>query len=183
MDSISILGTGKMARALAGRAEASGYTVELIGREPRIPTGDIVIVAVPYASAAGVVAALDLRGKVLIDITNPISPDFKRLVAPEGSSGAEELAKASGAAHIVKAFNSVFADVLASGRRLDVFIAGDDADAKARVSAFIERLGLRPLDAGPLFMARALENVALLELGLVAHSVKHIDFSLAVQEH
>jgi predicted dinucleotide-binding enzyme len=63
---------------------------------------------------------------------------------------------------------------------LDVFIAGDDAQAKARVSAFIESLGLRPMDAGQLPMARALENAALLQLGLMTHSVKHTNFSLGV---
>ena len=68
----------------------------------------------------------------------------------------------------------------AEGRLLDVFIAGDDAQAKARVSAFIESLGLRPMDTGQLPMARALENVALLQLGLVAHSVKHTNFFLGV---
>jgi 8-hydroxy-5-deazaflavin:NADPH oxidoreductase len=63
---------------------------------------------------------------------------------------------------------------------VDVFIAGDDAQAKARVSAFIESLGLRPMDAGPLHMARALENAALMQLGLMTHSVKHTDFFLGV---
>ena len=106
-------------------------------------------------------------------------------VTPEGSSGAQEIAKAAPAgAHVVKAFNTLYSDVLAAGsaegRPLDVFIAGDDAQAKAAVSAFIDSLGLRPLDAGPLPMARALENVGLLQLGLVAHSVKHTNFALGV---
>ena len=61
-----------------------------------------------------------------------------------------------------------------------MFIAGDDAQAKARVSVFIESLGLRPMDAGQLPMARALENVALLQLGLITHSVKHTNFFLGV---
>ncbi|MBI0376723.1 NADP oxidoreductase, partial [Streptomyces albiflaviniger] len=52
--------------------------------------------------------------------------------------------------------------------------------AKARVSAFIESLGMRPLDIGQLAMARALENVGLLQLGLFAHSVKHTNFFLGV---
>jgi len=126
-----------------------------------------------------------LDGKVIVDITNPITPDAKGFVTPEGSSGAQEIAKAAPAgAHVVKAFNTLFSDVLAAGsaegRPLDVFIAGDDAQAKARVSAFIESLGLRPMDAGQLPMARALENVALLQLGLVAHSVKHTNFVLGV---
>jgi predicted dinucleotide-binding enzyme len=77
-------------------------------------------------------------------------------------------------------FSAVLAAGPAEGRLLDVFIAGDDAQAKARVSAFIESLGLRPMDTGQLPMARALENVALLQLGLVAHSVKHTNFFLGV---
>ncbi|ABW12933.1 dinucleotide-binding protein-like protein [Parafrankia sp. EAN1pec] len=91
---------------------------------------------------------------------------------------------ASGGAHVVKAFNTLYSNVLAAGpadgRRLDVFIAGDDAQAKTRVSAFIESLGLRPMDTGQLPMARTLENAGLLMLGLVAHSVKHTNFSLGV---
>lgn len=145
------------------------------------------MLAVPYASAAAVVSEYGdaLQGKVIIDITNPISPDFQGFVTPDGSSGAQEIAKAAPAgAHVVKAFNTLFSHVLAAGpaegRRLDVFIAGDDVQAKTRVSAFIESLGLRPMDTGQLAMARTLENVALLQLGLVANSVKHTNFFLGV---
>jgi predicted dinucleotide-binding enzyme len=206
MSSISIIGLGNMARALAGRALAGGNAVEIIGRDPArakelaaslggatagtagaAPTGDIVVLAVPYASAAAVVGAYGdaLRGRTIIDITNPVAPDLTGLVTPDGSSGAEEIAKAAPAdAHVVKAFNTLFSHVLAAdsveGRPLDVFIAGDDPQAKARVSAFVESLGLRPWDTGQLAMARALENAGLLELGLVAHSVKHTNFSLGV---
>jgi predicted dinucleotide-binding enzyme len=206
MSSISIIGLGNMAKALADRAVAGGNTVEIIGRDPvkakelaaalggatvgtagTAPMGDIVIVAVPYASATAVVGEYGdaLHGKVIVDITNPITPDFKGFVTPEGSSGAQEIAKAAPAgAHVVKAFNTLFSNVLAAGpaegRPVDVFIAGDDAQAKARVSAFIESLGLRPMDTGQLPMARALENAALLQLGLVAHSVKHTNFFLGV---
>ncbi|MFJ5304415.1 NADPH-dependent F420 reductase [Streptomyces sp. NPDC088350] len=206
MSSISIVGLGNMAGALAGRALAGGHAVEIIGRDPAkakelaaalggatvgtagaAPAGDIVVLAVPYASAAAVVSEYGdtLQGKVIIDITNPVTSDFKGFVTPDGSSGAQEIAKAAPAgAQVVKAFNTLFSHVLAAGsaegRPLDVFIAGDDAQAKARVSAFVESLGLRPLDTGQLPMARTLENAALLELGLVAHSVKHTNFSLGV---
>jgi predicted dinucleotide-binding enzyme len=206
MSSISIIGLGNMASALAERALAGGNAVEIIGRDPAkakevaaalggatvgnagaAPAGDIVIVAVPYASAAAVVSEYGdaLDGKVIIDITNPVSPDAKGFVTPEGSSGAQEIAKAAPAgAHVVKAFNTLFSHVLAAGyaegHPLDVFIAGDDEQAKADVSAFIESLGLRPMDAGELPMARALENVGLLEISLVTHSVKHTNFALGV---
>jgi predicted dinucleotide-binding enzyme len=206
MSSISIIGVGSMASALAGRALTGGNAVEIIGRDPAkakelaaalggatvgtagtAPAGDIVILAVPYASAAAVVGEYGdaLHGKVVIDITNPITPDFTGFVTPEGSSGAQEIAKAAPAgAHIVKAFNTLPSDVLAAGsaegRPLDVFIAGDDAQAKDRVSAFIESLGMHPMDAGQLPMARALENATLLQLGLIAHSAKHTNLFLGV---
>jgi predicted dinucleotide-binding enzyme len=206
MSSISIIGLGNMAGALADRALAGGNAVEIIGRDQAkakelaaalggatvgtagaAPAGDIVILAVPYASAAAVVSEYGdaLHGKVIIDITNPISPDFTGFVTPDGSSGAQEITKAAPAgAQIVKAFNTLFSHVLAAGpaegRPLDVFIASDNAQAKTRVSAFIESLGLRPMDIGQLPMARTLENVALLQLGLVTHSVKHTNFFLSV---
>jgi 8-hydroxy-5-deazaflavin:NADPH oxidoreductase len=202
MSSISIIGLGNMAGALAGRALAGGNTVEIIGRDPgktkelaatlggatvgtpgAAPAGDIVVLAVPYASTTAVVGEYGnlLGGKVIVDITNPITPDAKGLVTPEGSSGAQEIAEAAPAgAHVVKAFNTLFANVLATGLPVDVFIAGDDAQAKADVSTFIESLGLRPFDAGELPMARALENTALMQLGVMANSVKHTNFALAV---
>src|SRR5258705_1655132 len=186
MSSVSIVGLGNMASALADRALAGGNAVEIIGRDPAkakevaaalggatvgtagaAQAGDIVTLAVPYASAAAVVSEYGdaLHGKVIIDITNPVSPDFKGLVPPDGSSAAQEIAKAAPAgAHVVKAFNTLYSNVLAAGpadgRPLDVFIAGDDAPAKTRVSAFIESLGRRPMDTGQRPMPRTLENAA-----------------------
>ncbi|MFD9697903.1 NADPH-dependent F420 reductase [Lentzea sp. NPDC059081] len=200
MSSVSIIGLGNMARALAGRALAGGNTVELIGRDQAkakklaesldgatagtVPTGDIVVLAVLYDGAAEVVREYRdaLRGKVVIDITNPVSADRLGFVTPEGSSGAQEIAKAAPPdAHVVKAFNTLFSQVLASGPAgLDVFIAGDDAEAKARVSEFVESLGMRPRDAGPLPMARALENAGLMMIGVITNSVKHTDFALGL---
>jgi 8-hydroxy-5-deazaflavin:NADPH oxidoreductase len=206
MSSISIIGVGNMASALARRALAGSNAVEIIGRNPAkakelaaalggataeaagtAPAGDIVVLAVPYASAAAVVSEYGdaLHGKVIVDITNPIAADFKGFVTPDGSSGAQEIAKAAPAgAHVVKAFNTLPCDVLAAGsvegRPVDVFIAGDDAQAKARVSVFIESLGMHPMDAGQLPMARALENATLLQLGLIAHSVNDANLFLGV---
>jgi 8-hydroxy-5-deazaflavin:NADPH oxidoreductase len=206
MSNISIIGLGGMASTLAGRALAGGNAVELIGRDSAkakelaaaldgatvgaagaAPAGDIVILAVPYGRAAAVVSEYGdaLRDKVIIDITNPVNAEFTGFVTPEGSSGAQEIAKAAPAgAHVVKAFNTLFSHVLAAGpvegRPLDVFIAGDDAHAKTRVSAFVESLGLRPLDIGRLPMARALENLGLVQLGLLTHSIKHTNFFFGV---
>jgi 8-hydroxy-5-deazaflavin:NADPH oxidoreductase len=200
MSSISIIGVGNMAGVLARRALAGGNAVELIGREPAkakevaaalgggatagtfgtTPAGDLVILAVPYASALPVVAQYGdaLAGKVIIDISNTFNADATGLVIPDGTSGAQEIAKAVPAsAHVVKAFNTVFGHVLAQERSLDVLFAGDDAQAKATVSAFIESLGLRPLDVGGLEMARFLEGVGPLLMGLARHGA---GFNLAL---
>ena len=189
MSTISIIGSGTMATAIAGRVAKAGHTVEVVNRDTEkgqaladqlpsgaitgaygaAPAGDIVILAVPYTSAAAVVADFGkaLDGKVIIDITNAVAPDLSGLVTPHGSSGAEEIAKGLPAgAHVVKAFNTIFGHVLAKGERLDAFIAADDAEAKARVSTFLESLGLRPLDVGGLHMAQTLEALGLMMIGL-----------------
>jgi len=79
---------------------------------------------------------------------------------------------------VVKAFNTIFGVVLAQGRPLDVFIAGDDARAKAGVAEFIESLELRPLDVGGLNMAHWLEGTGLVVMGLARHGVGNYDFAL-----
>jgi len=203
MSTISIIGSGGMAAAIAGRTAKAGHTVEVISRDSAkaqaladklaagattgtygaVPAGDIVILAVPYTGAASVVAdygdALD--GKVIIDITNTASPDLKGLVSPGGSSGAQEIAKiAPAGAHVVKAFNTLFGHVLAKGGRLDAFIAADDPEAKARVSTFIESLGLRPLDVGGLHMAQTLEALGLMMIGLAKNGAGTWDIALNV---
>jgi 8-hydroxy-5-deazaflavin:NADPH oxidoreductase len=203
MSSISIIGTGTMARILGTLALEGGNTVELIGRDPAkaaalasdlgrgatagttgaAPAGDIVILAVPYAAAAPVVSQYGdaLAGKVIIDISNPFNPGATGLATPDGTSVAQQVAKAAPAsAHVVKAFNTIFGNVLAQGRPLDVFIAGDDAQAKAGLSAFIESIGLRPLDTGDLTMAHWLEGAGLLMMGLARHGVGNYDFSLGI---
>jgi predicted dinucleotide-binding enzyme len=207
MSTISIIGTGGMAAAIGGLAVKAGHTVEVMSRDPAkaralaekagagattgrfgaAPAGDVVILAVPYSAVLDVVKQYGkaLAGKVLVDITNPVASDRTSFVTPFGSFGAREIAQAAPVdAKVVKAFNTQFSHVLAAGptegRRLDVLIAGDDLQAKARVSAFIESLGLRPLDTGPLFMARTLEHACLLSLGLLTHSIKHTHFSIGV---
>ncbi|HUB39976.1 MAG TPA: NAD(P)-binding domain-containing protein [Streptosporangiaceae bacterium] len=203
MSSISFIGLGGMARAIGARAVEGGNAVEVTGRDAvkakdlaaelgggttagtfgTAPAGDIVILAVPYASAVQVVAQYGdaLAGKVIVDISNTFNADATGLVIPDGTSGAQEIAKAVPAsAHVVKAFNTVFGHVLAQGRALDVLFAGDDARVKASVSAFIDSLGLRPLDAGGLEVARWLEGAGLLMMGLARHGVGNFNFTIGV---
>ncbi|RWO55562.1 MAG: NADP oxidoreductase [Mesorhizobium sp.] len=203
MSTISIIGSGTMAAAIAVRTAKAGHTVEVVSRDPAkaraladqlgagattgiygaAPAGDIVILAVPYSGAAAAVADFGkaLDGKVIVDIANPVTPDLSGLVTPHGSSGAQETAKGLPAgAHVVKAFNTIFGHVLAKGGRLDAFIAADDAEAKARVSTFLESLGLRPLDVGGLHMAQTLEALGLMMIGLAKNGAGTWDFAMNV---
>ncbi len=192
-----------MATAIARRTAKAGHTLEVIGRDTAraqtladqlaagvtigtygaAPAGDIVILAVPYSSVAAVVADFGeaLGNKVIIDITNPVAPDLSGLVTPHGSSGAQETARLLPAnAHVVKAFNTLFGHVLARGGHLDAFIAADDAQAKARVSTFIESLGLRPFDVGGLQMAKTLESLGLMMIGLAKNGAGSWDIAMKV---
>jgi predicted dinucleotide-binding enzyme len=204
MSIISIIGSGSMAAAIAGRADRAGHNVEVVSRDPAKaraladkltdkattgtygapPAGDIVILAVPYSGVAAVVADFGntLDGKVIVDITNPVAPDLSGLVTLHGSSGAQETANSlPSGAHVVKAFNTIFGHVLARGGCLDAFIAADDAQAKARVSTFVESLGLRPFDVGGLQMAHALEALGLMMIGLAKNGAGTWDLAMNVK--
>jgi predicted dinucleotide-binding enzyme len=203
MTSISFIGLGGMASAIATRAISGGNTIELIGRDQAkakslaatlgggatagtfgtVPAGDVVILAVPYTSAVDVVTQYGdaLAGKIVIDITNTFNDDGTGVLTPDGTSGAQQIAEVVPAdTHVIKAFNTVFGHVLAQGSPLDVFFAGDDAEAKADVSALIESLGLRPLDVGGLEMARSLEGVGPLMMGLARNGIGSFDLALSV---
>ncbi|MEV5493833.1 NAD(P)-binding domain-containing protein [Nonomuraea fuscirosea] len=204
MSSITIIGTGNMARTLGARAVAGGNTVEVMGRDQAkadalakalgggatagrwgtAPAGDIVILALLYEGVVPAVAQYGdaLAGKVIVDISNSFNATFDGLNHRGETSTAQEVAKAAPAgAGVVKAFNTIFRHVLEQGRP-DVFIAGDDARAKARVETFVESLGLRPLDVGGLKMAHWLEGAGALTMGLANHGVGNFDFSLGVTE-
>jgi 8-hydroxy-5-deazaflavin:NADPH oxidoreductase len=206
MSSISIIGTGNMARTIGALAVGGGNTVEVMGRDQSkaadlakalgggvttgewgaVPAGDIVIVAVLYDGVVPVVAEYGnaLAGKVIVEISNPFNSAFDGLATREDTSIAQEVARAAPAsASVFKAFNTIFRHVLEKGRPLDVFIAGDNAQAKADVEAFIESLGLRPLDVGGLKMAHWLEGAGVVAVGLARHGVGNLDFALGVTEY
>ena len=205
MRNISIIGTGNMARAIGALAVAGGNAVEVVGRDQSkaadlatalggsattgefgaVPAGDIVIVALKYADVLPVVTQYGdaLADKVIIDISNPFNAEADGLATPEGTSSAQQVAKAApSGAGVVKAFNTVFGHVLEKGQTPDVFIAGDDAQAKAGVSEFIASLGLRPLDVGGLNIAHWLEGTGLVLMGLARHGVGNFDVALGATE-
>jgi predicted dinucleotide-binding enzyme len=142
---VSIIGTGNMARGIGSGLVRGGHAVTMLGTD-----GDA------------------LSGKVVVDITNPVNDTMDGLVTPADGSAAQELAAAAPGARVVKAFNTTFAGTLTegevAGEPLDVFIAGDDDEAKATVAQLARDAGLRPIDAGPLKRARELEAAGLLHM-------------------
>lgn len=133
--------------------------------------GDVVVLALWYGTNIEVVKQLreKLKGKTVVDIANPVNSTYDGLVTAPDSSSAEDVAKAAGPkTKVVKAFNTTYASTLregkVAGQPLDVFIAGDDEEAKSKVAQFVEDAGLRPVDAGPLSRARQIEGMQFLHI-------------------
>jgi predicted dinucleotide-binding enzyme len=134
---------------------------------------DVVLLAVPWSSVADALGqAGSLKGKVVIDCTNPLKPDMSGLALGQTTSAAEEIAKMGPGARVVKAFNTAFAQVyqednrLFGSRMVSMFYCGDDADAKAVAAKLIQDVGFEPIDSGPLASARYLEPLAMLLITL-----------------
>ena len=177
MTHVTVIGTGNMGQAIAGLVTKSGNVLEVIAETDtdKAVTGDIVVLAVPYAALADIVTSRgeQLAGKIVVDITNPVNFEtFDSLVVPADSSAAAGLAAQLPGSTVLKAFNTTFAATLASGTIGDlsttVQIAGDDADAKALLAGVVTAAGLKAIDAGGLRRARELEAFGFLQITLAA---------------
>jgi predicted dinucleotide-binding enzyme len=186
---VLIIGTGNMGRGIASRALAGNNTVTLhdedgakaqalatelgaaVAGDTRdaIWAADIVVIATPYAASLDVARRLGpaLANKIVIDISNPLDETYTGLVTAPGTSAAEEIRKLlPPSVKLVKAFNTTFAGTLVAGQPLDVFIAGDDDAAKAKVAELVKSGGLNAIDVGALERARQLEGLGLLGITL-----------------
>jgi len=194
---ITIIGPGKMGRAIGARAVTGGHSVTFVGKTPEsakkaaeevkayaregakvstanldnVGLGDVVVLALWYGSNIEVAKQLGakLDGKTVVDIANPLNSTYDGLATAPDSSSAEDVAEAiDSSAKVVKAFNTTYAGTLlegeVDGQPLDVFIAGDDADAKNKVAQLVKDSGMRPVDTGPLNRARQIEGMQLLHI-------------------
>jgi predicted dinucleotide-binding enzyme len=187
---VTIIGTGNMGTGLAKQIANAGHQVTVTGRDfnkaqslannlgnveattvnEALGSSEVVIVATSYADAIAALKSIgNLNGKVVIDITNPLTDDYMGLTIGHSTSAAEEIAKAVPEALIVKAYNTVFAQVLAEGpqlhgKQVPVFYATDSAQARETVSVLIKSTGFLPVNAGPLKNARYLEPVGGLNI-------------------
>jgi len=189
---IGIIGAGNVGSALTRACIAAGHSVRVSAAHPieaqelaaetgaiaaqsnaeAVAEADIVILAVPYSALSQIAVELvdELAGRIVVDVTNTGAPDLDHRLPT--TSAAEELQDTVSEARVVKAFNTVFASLqgtpVVEGMRLEGLFATDDDYARDRVSALLASLGYEPLDCGPLIMARALEDMALVNVRLNA---------------
>ena len=156
--------TGDKARVLLDQAPGARAATN----QQAVADAEVVALATPWDATESVVRSLGgLAGKVLIDATNPLGPDFQLVAQP---SGAELVAGWAPGARVVKAFNTFGFNVMADPHfgqdRATAFFCGDDAAAKETVAGLARDLGFEPLDCGPLSQAARLEWLATLWISL-----------------
>lgn len=189
---ILVIGAGNMGASFVKQLRAAGHQVSVTARDMAkaqalaqqhgaiaVPASDsaqdvaAVVVATPYAEAVAALRSVgNLAGKTVIDITNPLTPDYMGLTIGHSTSAAEEIARALPGVDIVKGFNTIFAQLLADGANLGhgqkatVFLASDSETAKQTAGALAESMGFQTQDAGGLKNARYLEPLAGLNIYL-----------------
>ena len=204
----SILGTGKMGSAVGRRLASAGWEIVYGSRDPDANKGkysefenisvttypdaasssDLVLVAVPWAHTLDLLRALanQLGGKIIVDMTNPLSPDISYLVVGGDSSAAEQVSAWLPESMVVKAFNGITADNFptpsASGEPAQVFYCSDHDEAKQAARRLIEATGYVPKDCGALSNARYLEAMAMLWLQLALWEDKGSEWAFKMVE-
>jgi len=187
---IAVIGTGAIGQAYARALHDAGREVVIGDRDPgkaaafarglgpdvegggiaaAIKLADIVMVALPYpATVEAISEAGDVRGKILIDVSNPVSADLQSLLEGGSTSAAEELQRAAEGARVVKAFNTIFAPLVPPAARvgtsLQVLVAADCDAARGEVNALARSLGFVSLDAGPLRNSRFIEPIGMMNI-------------------
>jgi predicted dinucleotide-binding enzyme len=180
---IAILGAGRVGSTLGGRFASVGHEVRYAVRNPADPKyadlgaaarsisealdgAELVLLATPWSAAQDALkSAGDLRGRIVVDATNPIGPGGI-LTHGRDDSGAEQVARWAPGARVVKAFNTIGREVMANpmfgDRRALLWMCGDDAEANATVASLTQAIGFEPIVLGALTRARAMEPAASL---------------------
>lgn len=203
---ISILGTGKMGSAVGRQLAGCGYQVIFGSRDPKANiekfsgienilvknyaeaalSADVVVVAVPWSCTLELLKSLEnqLKEKVIVDLTNPLSADISRLVVGGDDSAAEQIASQLPESHVVKAFNAITADNFSKpnlyGERAQVFYCSDSETAKEVGRALITSTGYEHKNCGALSNARYIEAIAMLWLQLAFWEEKGSKWSFKI---
>ena len=189
-DTIAVIGTGDVGRALGIEFAQMGHTIVYGSREPDRgkvkklveETGNdasatsqadaaaqatIVVLAVPGLLVEEITLALgDLSDKIIIDPTNPLERTLTRFEHGVETSNAEIIQAAAPEAHVVKAFNTLnwktMMDPSSAGGPVSIPLAGDSGKAKKKVAQLVEGMGLEAIDVGPVRDARWVEGMLML---------------------
>jgi predicted dinucleotide-binding enzyme len=177
---VGIIGAGRLGQAMARAALRAGRSVVIAnsrgaesltavvsalgegvsaGTAEEAASAGIVVIAVPWDRVPQAVQGLEWNGQVVIDATNDWAADDL-----QGRTSSELVAGLVAGAHLVKAANTLGADVLGSdpnvagGRRV-IFVSGDEAEAKAKVVALFQDAGFAAIDLGDLATGGALQQI------------------------
>jgi 8-hydroxy-5-deazaflavin:NADPH oxidoreductase len=193
MQKVGVIGSATVGQTLAQGFKKHGYDVRIASRTPAklndfsaksgIAAGtfedvatwaDVVVLAVKGTIAEDAIRTAgesNLRGKVVVDTTNPIAeaPPVDGVIqyfTGPNTSLLEQLQKAFPSVRFVKAFNSVGAARMVNpdfeAGKPTMFYCGNDADAKAAVAKIVDQFGWEGLDLGAATAARAIEPLAQL---------------------
>ncbi|MBX3531730.1 MAG: NAD(P)-binding domain-containing protein [Rhizobiaceae bacterium] len=165
---------GKTDLVVAGRNEVSARDfARSIGAasatvEAAVAGADIVVLALPFAAALELAASPALAGKVVVDLSNPVKPDFSGLAIGHVTSAAEQIQQAASGSQVVKAFNTIFAGLFdaprAATESVPVFLAGNDESAVEAVAQLVAKAGFATEKTGGIDAARLLEPLGMLNI-------------------
>ena len=205
---ITVFGAGSVGGTLGRRLASAGHDIHFGVTDPRsektrklvaeinakagtvaeaAKDAEVVILATPWDAVQDALQnAGDLRGKIIVDCTNPLamSADGLSLTVGFDQSGAELIAGLVPGSHVCKAFNQTgfgnMAEPGYGGKQSVMFVCGDDAASRAVVCKLSEQIGFETIDAGPLRIARLLEPLAMLWIHLAFNTELKRDFAFAL---
>ena len=204
---IGILGGGSVGGTLGEAWARSGHEILFGVRKPDAPEmkevldrcqgraragsaadaakfGEVIVNALPWPATKETLSSLDLKGKVLLDATNPLLPKLAGLEVGTTTSGGEQVANWAAGARVVKIFNTTgfnnMGDPVYRGEAIPMLYCGDDPNAKSTAAQLAKDVGFAPVDSGPLSNARLLEPLAMLWIWLANMGGLSRDFAFQI---
>ncbi len=207
---IAIIGAGNVGGALGANWARKGHDIIFGARDPKsektqallrtigekaraattaeaAASTDVIVLSTPWPSTQAIIRSMgDLKGKIILDATNPLTrgADGIALEIGHSISGGEKVQEWAAGASVFKTLNTTgfgnMADPVFKGVKSVMFVAGDDAGNKPKVTKLVGELGFDVIDAGPLRNARLLEAHAMLWIDLALVRGQGRDFAFGI---